>query len=327
MKTKVAVFVSGPSQEMYIVTCASAVFGYHGPEIPRLYEFKVFAERPGPIRTSVGADLMVVHGLEVIDDADTVIIASWLCAGAGIPAGIVGKLTEAHARGARLVAICGGIWILAATGLLDGREAAVHWELAADLARRHPRIKADATILYSDHGDVATAGASAPTIDLCLNQVRRERGAALALRIGRQFSVAPFREGDQRQFRAPPTNGPVPGTLSPLLDWLIEHLDEPLTLEDMAARAGMSPRSLSRHFSEQLGTSPGRWLLNRRIATTRALLEETDLPVETIAQRVGLSSAVNLRRRFHAALNTTPARYRTLYRRQTPAPNTEPPQP
>ena len=316
MKTRVAVFVSGPCQEMYTVTCASAVFGYHGPEIPSLYEFKVFAEKPGPVRTSVGADLMVTHGLEAVDDADTVILAGWHCApgGARVPAGLVEKLTEAHSRGARIVAVSGGIWLLAATGLLDGREAAVHWEQAAELARRHPRIKADATILYRDHGDIATAGASAPTIDLCLNQVRRQHGAALALRIGRNFSVAPFREGDQRQFQALPTSGPVPDTLSPLLDWIIAHLDQPLTLEDMAAHAGLSPRSLSRHFAEQVGTSPGRWLLNRRIATTRALMEETDLPVETIARRVGLSSAVNLRRRFHDALGTTPGRYRRMYR-------------
>ena len=134
------------------------------------------------------------------------------------------------------------------------------------------------------------------------------------MRIGRQFSAPPLREGSQRQYPELPTTGPVPDSMAPLLEWITANLDRPLTVEDMAARSGVSPRTLSRHFAGQIGISPGRWLLNQRLASTRALLEETDLPVETIAQRVGLSSAVNLRRRFHNALNTTPAAYRRSFR-------------
>ncbi|WP_460369162.1 helix-turn-helix domain-containing protein, partial [Actinocorallia lasiicapitis] len=133
-------------------------------------------------------------------------------------------------------------------------------------------------------------------------------------RIGRQVGAAPPREGGSRQFPELPTSGPVPDSLAPLLEWITARLDQPLTVEDIAAHSGVSPRTLNRYFTEQLGVSPGRWLLDRRIATTRALLEETDLPVETIAQRVGLSSAVNLRRRFHNALHTTPAAYRRAFR-------------
>ncbi|GAA3068338.1 GlxA family transcriptional regulator [Streptosporangium carneum] len=312
MKHRVVALV-GPPQEMYPVTCASAVFGHHGPDIPHFYDFRLCAERPGPIATTMGVDIVVNDGLEALAEADTIIVAGW-CPGPDLSAELGDAVLAAHARGARIVGVCSGIHVPASLGLLDGREAAAHWELTGELSQRYPRVRADATVLYVDHGDVATAGATATTVDLCLNQVRRDHGAALAMRIGRQLSAAPHREGGQRQYPALPTTGPVPDSLAPLLDWITANLDRPLTLEDMASRSGMSPRTLSRHFSEQLGISPGRWVLGRRIASTRAFLEETDLPVETIAQRVGLSSAVNLRRRFRNALDTTPAAYRRAFR-------------
>jgi AraC family transcriptional regulator, transcriptional activator FtrA len=312
MKHHVVALV-GPRQEMYPVTSASAVFGYHGPDIPEHYDFAICTERPGPVRTTMGVDMIVERGLEAVAGADTLLVAGW-CAGPEVSPELGAAVLEAHARGARIMAIGSGIYLPASLGLLDGRVAATHWELTADLAARFPRIRPDSSVLYADHGDVATAGATATTVDLCLNQVRRDHGAALAMRIGRQLSAAPHREGCQRQYPELPTTGPVPDSLAPLLDWITANLDRPLTIEDMAARFGLSRRTLSRHFTDQIGISPGRWLLDRRIASTRALLEETDLPVETIAQRVGLSSAVNLRRRFHTALNTTPAAYRRSFR-------------
>ena len=311
MRHRVVALVGSPL-ELYPVTCASAVFGWHGEEIPQHYSFRMCAEHPGPIRTTLGADVLVEQGLEALSEADTVLVAGW-CARPDSPA-VLEAVGEAHARGARIVGICQGVWVPAALGLLDGRRSAAHWDLADELAAAHPRARFDSKVLYVDHGDVATAGASATAMDVCLNLVRSDHGAALAARIGRQFAAPPLREGGQRQFPELPTRGPVPDSLAPLLEWMTARLDQPLTVEDIAARSGVSPRTLSRHFTEQLGVSPGRWLLERRIATTRALLEETDLPVETIAQRVGLSSAVNLRRRFHNALHTTPAAYRRSFR-------------
>jgi len=311
MTHRVVTMVS-PHQEMYPVTCASAVFGYHGPDIPQRYDFRLCTERPGPISTTMGANIVIEHGLEALDSADTIVIAGW-CVEPRSPV-VDDRVRAAHQRGARIVAICAGIDIPASLGLLDGRRAATHWELVAELTRRYPRVAFDAKTLYVDLGDIATAGATATTIDLCLHLVRRDHGAALAMRIGRQFSAPPLREGSQRQYPELPTTGPVPDSLAPLLEWLTDNLNKPLTVDDMATWSGVSARTLSRYFAEQLGISPGRWLLNRRLANTRALLEETDLPVETIAQRVGLSSAVNLRRRFHNALNTTPAAYRRSFR-------------
>ncbi|GAA1531096.1 helix-turn-helix domain-containing protein [Actinomadura kijaniata] len=299
------------NQEFYPVTSASAVFGYHGPDIPQHYSFSLCAERPGSLPTTLGAPVRVDSGLEALDDADTVLVAGWTLAPS--PA-VLRAVSRAHARGARVVAVCAGIFIPAALGLLDGRRASVHWELSGELAARHPRVIPDDTVIYVDHGDVATAGASAATLDLCLHQVLQEHGAAHAMRIGRQLAAGPHREGCQRQYPPLPTAGPMPDSLAPLLEWLLSRLADPITVEDMAARSGVSRRTLTRQFTEQLGVPPARWLLERRLAATRALLEETDLPVETIATRVGLSSAVNLRRRFHTALRTTPAAYRRSFR-------------
>ncbi|MCU7722859.1 helix-turn-helix domain-containing protein [Actinoplanes sp. KI2] len=303
----------GPLLELYPVTCASAVFGYHGPDIPQHYEFRMCTERPGPVPTTLGVEVAVPHGLAALDEADTVLLAGW-SPGPDFSPEIGDAVLAAHARGARIVGIHGGVYVPARLGLLDGRRAAAHWDCTDDLARRYPSVHADGTVLYIDHGDVATAGASATAVDLCLNQVGREHGEALAMRIGRQLSAAPPRRGCQLQGPAPATLGPIPDSLAPLLDWAIANLDQPLTLRDLAGRSGLSARTLNRHFVEQLGISPGRWLLDQRIALTRALLEETDLPVETIAVRVGLSSAVNLRRRFRNALATTPAAYRHTFR-------------
>ncbi|WP_082310402.1 GlxA family transcriptional regulator [Nonomuraea sp. SBT364] len=300
-----------PGQELYPVTSASAVFGYHGPDIPQHYSFGLCAEHPGSLPTTLGVPIQVERGLDAPDDAGTVIIAGWTFTPS--PA-VLGAVSRAHARGARVVAVCAGIFIPAALGLLDGRRASVHWELSGELAARHPRVIPDGTVIYVDHGDVATAGASAATLDLCLHQVLQEYGAAHAMRIGRQLAAGPHREGCQRQYPPLPTTGPMPDSLAPLLEWLLSRLPDQVTVEDMAAYSGVSPRTLTRQFAEQLGVPPARWLLERRLAATRALLEETDLPVETIATRVGLSSAVNLRRRFHTALRTTPAAYRRSFR-------------
>ncbi|MUN38702.1 GlxA family transcriptional regulator [Actinomadura litoris] len=300
-----------PHQELYPVTSASAVFGYHGPDIPQHYSFRLCAEHPGSLSTTLGAPIQVDGGLDALDEADTVLIAGWTFTPS--PA-VLDAVARAHARGARVVAVAAGIFIPAALGILDGRRVSVHWELAADLAERHPRVVPDGTVIYVDDGDVATAGASAATLDLCLHQVLQEHGAAYAMRVGRQLAAGPHREGCQRQYPPLPTAGPMPDSLAPLLEWLLTRLPEQITVEDMAARSGVSPRTLTRQFADQLGVPPGRWLLERRLAASRALLEETDLPVETIATRVGLSSAVNLRRRFHTALRTTPAAYRRSFR-------------
>ncbi|MFF2774346.1 GlxA family transcriptional regulator [Streptomyces sp. NPDC058052] len=304
-----------PPQPAFPLACASEVFGGQGPSVPARYAFEVCADRPGPVRTEAGYDMLVGAGLEALERADTVLVPGWgPAAGGEVPRDVADAVRRAHARGARVVGLCAGAFVLAAAGLLDGRRAATHWARAAELASRFPRVRVDPAVLYVDHGDVATSAGAAAGVDLCLHLVSADQGAAYAMRIARRMVMPPHREGCQLQYAELPAAGPVADSLAPLLEWLGERLHEPVAVADMAARARVSPRTLTRRFTEQLGISPGRWLLDRRIAATRALLEETDLPVETIAHRVGLSSAVNLRRRFHEALRTTPAAYRRAFR-------------
>ncbi|MEV5974883.1 helix-turn-helix domain-containing protein [Streptomyces sp. NPDC051921] len=304
-----------PPQPTFPLACASEVFGGHDPEDPARYTFEVCTEHPGPVRTEAGYDMLVTAGLEALEHADTVLVPGReQPAGAEVPPAVVAAVRRAHRRGARVVGLCSGAFVLAAAGLLDGRRAATHWARAAELAARFPRVGVDPAVLYVDHGDVATSAGSAAGVDLCLHLVGRDQGAAHAMRIARRMVMPPHREGCQLQYAELPTSGPVPDSLAPLLEWLAGRLEQPVGVAEMAARSQVSPRTLTRRFTEQLGISPGRWLLDRRIAATRALLEETDLPVETIARRVGLSSAVNLRRRFHEALHTTPAAYRRAFR-------------
>ncbi|WHM40764.1 helix-turn-helix domain-containing protein [Streptomyces sp. BPTC-684] len=304
-----------PPQSTFTLACASEVFGDHGPAVPAHYAFEVCTESPGPVRTQDGYDMLVTAGLDALESADTVLVPGWQQPpGTEVPPAVVAAVRQAHRRGARVVALCSGAFVLAAAGLLDGRRAATHWARAAELAARFPQVRVDPAVLYVDHGDVATSAGSAAGVDLCLHLVSADQGAAYAMRIARQMVMPPHREGCQLQYAELPTSGPVTDSLAPLLEWLSGRLDQPVSVADMAVRSQVSPRTLTRRFTEQLGISPGRWLLDRRIAATRALLEETDLPVETIARKVGLSSAVNLRRRFHEAVRTTPSVYRRAFR-------------
>ncbi|MGW4647887.1 helix-turn-helix domain-containing protein [Kitasatospora sp. NPDC004289] len=307
---RVVALLAAP-QSAFLLGCAAEVFREGGAE---RYAFGVAAERPGAVRSEAGYELLVTAGLEALEEADTVLVPGW---GAGeVPEAVCAAVRRAHGRGARIVGLCSGAFVLAAAGLLDGRRSATHWARAGELAVRHPRVRVDPAVLYVDHGDVATSAGSAAAVDLCLHLVRTDHGAAHALRVARKLVMPPHREGCQLQYAELPGEGerPVADSLAPLLEWLSGRLDQPVSVAEMALRAQLSPRTLTRRFTEQLGLSPGRWLLDRRLAATRALLEETDLPVETIAHRVGLSSAVNLRRRFHEALRTTPAAYRRAFR-------------
>lgn len=303
-----------PPQAVFELGCVTEVFGTRRPDLPVRYDVRLCTPLPGPVATTAGYPLLVDEDLSALEHADTVVVPGWTPPRAPVPDTVTQALRRAHGRGARLVGICSGAFVLAATGLLDGRRATTHSRSAAKLAARFPRVVVDPGALYVDHGDVATSSGAAAAVDLLLHLVRGDLGAGYAERIARHMVTAPHRAGGQPQSagRRPPERSEE--SLGPLLAWVAGRLDEPMPVPRMAARLGMSPRTLARRFAEQLGTSPGQWLLTQRITAARELLEETDLPVEAVALRVGLSSATNLRRRFHQAVRTTPAAYRKAFR-------------
>ncbi|MEU9020025.1 helix-turn-helix domain-containing protein [Actinomadura sp. NPDC048394] len=307
-----------PPQSTFELGCAAQVFGIERAGLPTRYDFGVCTEHPGPVSTLAGFDMLVTTGLQALDEAKTVIVPGWLPTTEPPSPAVVEALRRAHSRGARIVSICSGAFALAHAGLLDGRRATTHWAQADEFAARFPHVQLDPDVLYVDHGDVATSAGAGAGFDLCLHLVRNDQGARYAAHVARTMVMPPHREGGQLQYSSPPHPAHIDDTLAPLLDWVTARLDEPVTIETMAAHAGVSPRTLTRRFTDQLGTSPGQWLLAQRIAAAQDLLESTDLPLNAIARRVGLSSATNLRRRFLNALATTPGAYRRAFR-TTPA--------
>jgi AraC family transcriptional activator FtrA len=288
------------------------VFGYHGDG---LYRFTLAGHHRGPVRTSTGVVLQARAGLRALATADTVIVPGYVEVARPPPAPVLASLQAAAGRGARLLSICTGAFALAHAGLLDGRRATTHWALAAQLADRFPQVMVDAGVLYVDDDDVLTSAGVAAGLDLCLHVVRRDHGAATAASIARHTVVAPHRDGDQAQFIEQPIPAPERGGTSLLAtrSWALDHLHERLDLARLARNAGVSPRTFARRFRAETGTTPLQWILAQRVLLARQLLEQTDLPVESVAHACGFSTAPHLRRHFTRATGTTPTAYRRAF--------------
>ena len=290
------------------------VFGEDRTETgaPR-FRMRVCAPEPGPLRTNAGFDLVVPHGLEAIRRAQIVVVPSWRDDGRPAPPALLRALQAAHRRGATVVGLCLGAFVLAEAGLLDGRPATTHWNLAATFAKQYPKVSLQPEVLYVDDGDVLTSAGTAAGIDCCLHLLRVRYGAETANRAARRMVVAPHRQGGQAQY----IQQPMPATaerdrLAPLLEWLGKHLDVPHELDHLARRALMSRRTFTRRFRESTGTTVGQWIQSQRLALAQRLLETTDHPVERVATGAGFGSAVSLRKHFTSAFKVSP----TVYRRQ-----------
>lgn len=296
--------------------CAVEVFGLKRPEFGSdWYRFAVAGTEPGPLRAMGGLSVTVDGGLDLLPRAGTIIIPGWRGVEAPVPPALIAALREAHGRGARLVSLCSGAFVLAATGLLDGKSATTHWRYAAALTARHPAIRFVPDVLYVDEGNLLTAAGSAAGLDLCLHLVRRDWGPRKANQVARRLVLPAHRQGGQAQYvEAPITVERHSGSrIAPLLDLIRARLDEDWPLPRLAAEAALSLRSLHRHFLDATGQSPGAWLLSARLAHARDLLETTHLPMEDIAGASGFGSAAVLRHHFQGRLGTTPSAYRARF--------------
>lgn len=294
---------------------AVEVFGLPRPEMgDNWYRFAVAGIEPGELRATGGIRLAVDGGFELLEQAGTIIVPGWRGADEPVPPQLCAALQAAHARGARIMSICSGVFVLAAAGLLNGLSASTHWRYTEKLQQRYPEIQVMPDVLYIDNGSVLTSAGSAAGIDLSLHLVRRDYGQAAANSVARRLVVPPHRVGGQAQF----IEQPVPlayesKRLSPLFDYLQTHLADEHSVESLAAFTGMSPRTFLRRFEAATGSTPARWLLNVRLTRSRDLLESSTLSIDEIAELVGFGSATTLRHHFRAKLSTTPAAYRKTF--------------
>ncbi|MGW7522749.1 GlxA family transcriptional regulator [Streptomyces sp. NPDC054783] len=309
-----AVLLDGVNPFEMAVVCE--VFGIdRSDEGLPVYDFAV-ASAEGPVlRSNAGFSLQVEHGLERLESADLIAVPAGACyESRAFPPGLLDALRRGVDRGARVLSVCSGVFVLAAAGLLDGRRCAVHWHHAAELARRYPRLTVEPDVLYVDEDPVITSAGTAAGIDACLHLVRKEQGPEVANKIARRMVVPPHRDGGQAQYiERPLPKGPC-DTVGEVLVWMEEHLDQEVTVEQLAARAHMAPRTFARRFQQETGTTPYRWILRQRVLRAQELLEGTDETMDAIAWRTGFGTAAALRHQFVRALGTTPNAYRRAFR-------------
>lgn len=299
------------------LSVACEVFGLDRSElVDPWYQLLVCAAVPPPVqvKTSIGLTLDTPYRLADVDRADTVVIPMWP-PDREPSAELVDTIRAAHARGARILSFCSGAFLLAKAGLLQGRRATTHWMYAERLQEEYPELDVAPDVLYVVDGNVMTSAGTAAAIDLCLHLVRQDHGADVANAVARRMVVPPHRDGGQAQFiQAPVPECPDETDLfRETLDWAVEHLDEPLTVEVLSRRAAMSPRTFARRFVAATGTTPLQWLLRQRVLHAQRLLETTDEPVEWVAGRCGFGTAAGMRIHFQRFVGTSPMSYRRTF--------------
>ncbi|GGW95452.1 GlxA family transcriptional regulator [Streptomyces chartreusis] len=278
------------------------------------YEVLTCSVDGNPVRSNADFTIGVQHGPEILATADTVVVAS--VGVAYIPEELPAEVAAALARirpDARIVSICTAAFVLAAAGLLDGRRATTHWHVTDLFRRRYPQVELDPDVLFVHDGRVLTSAGAASGVDVCLHIVRTDHGSGLANAVARRCVVPPFRDGGQAQYIEQPVPESGAAGTAATRAWALERLDEPLTLTDLAAHARMSLRTFARRFSDEVGLSPGRWLIQQRVGRARHLLESSDLPVDRIAIEVGFATGASLRQHLHAAIGVSPQAYRRTF--------------
>ncbi|MFD5076371.1 helix-turn-helix domain-containing protein [Streptomyces sp. NPDC058371] len=315
LKNVAAVLLDGVHPFELGVVCE--VFGLdRSDEGLPVYDFAVASAEGPTLGTHVaGFTVSTPYGLDRLEEADLIVVpAARDNAGHGYPPELLDALRRAVRRDARVLSVCSGVFVLGAAGLLDGRRCSAHWQHADELARRHPRAIVERDVLYVDEDPVITSAGTAAGIDACLHIVRKEQGPEVANAVARRMVVPPHRDGGQAQYIERPLPRSQCDTVGEVLVWMERHLDEEVTVEQLAARAHMSPRTFARRFQQETGTTPYRWILRQRVLLAQELLEASDETMDAIAGRTGFGNAAALRHQFVRSLGTTPQAYRRTFR-------------
>ena len=283
-----------------------------------LYEVLTCTPTPGAVRTDTDVTITVEHGPALLGTADTVVIPASdqdydPPEDGRLPRHLADAL--AHIRpGTRVASICTGSFVLAAAGLLGDRRATTHWKSADAFRRLYPDVHLDPGVLYTHDGSVLTAAGVASGIDLCLYMIRIDHGASVANEVARGTVVPPHRSGGQAQFITEPVPEADGASTARARARALSHLDQPLSLRELAEWESMSVRTFTRRFRAETGMSPTQWILEQRIILARELLENTDLPVDDVAAAAGFGTATSLRQHLSRTVGVSPSAYRATFR-------------
>lgn len=279
------------------------------------YEVRYCAPTPGRVRCDQGVEVEVPGGLDAMVGADIVVVPAWNQPEIAAPVALTDALRQAHARGAFVVGLCLGAFVLGDAGLLDERQATTHWACRELFAQRFPKAVFHPDVLYVDDGHVITSAGTVAAIDCCLHIVRLRHGADVANRVARMLVTPPHRQGGQAQYiEQPVPTLPSENRLPGVLEWARAHLAEPLSLDALADVARMSRRTFTRRFREATGTTVNQWLAAERIGQAQQLLETTDLSIERVATEVGFGTPLSFRQHFARHVLTSPSSYRRTFR-------------
>ncbi len=280
------------------------------------YKFQACSIEDHPLRASGGVTVSADRGLRSLREAGTIIGPGWRNPDETPPAALLNALRRGYAEGARLVSICSGVFVLAATGLLAGKRVTTHWRYAERLRAMYPSVRVEPDVLYVDEGRILTSAGSAAGIDLCLHIVRRDFGAEIANQVARRLVVPPHRDGGQAQYVPEAVRKDNGGGLARVLEWAQANLQQELRVEDLARKAAMSPRTFARRFRQESGTTPHQWLTHQRVLAAQRRLETSGDSIDEVAEAVGLQTAATLRLLFRKNLMTTPTAYRRRFSKQ-----------
>jgi transcriptional regulator GlxA family with amidase domain len=273
----------------------------------------VVSEEP-VVPTAAGYSMLVEHRLDRARRADLVIVPAY--EGRALECEpVLDLLRETVADGRRAMSVCSGAFLLGRAGLLDDRDCTTHWRYADELAAAYPRARVNPNVLFVCDGPVLTSAGTASGLDLCLHLIRADHGEEIARKVARRMVMPPHRDGGQAQYVDAPIRTRPAETLAPLLDDLGRELDRDHTVESLADRVAMSPRTFARRFRSETGTTPHLWLTHQRVLLARRMLEEGDDPVDVVADRCGFGTGAMLRHHFGRIVGVSPASYRRTFRR------------